>query len=69
VTGDVHITFSSPSADAMAREKADISSDGVIDVWNTGGYVLMQVKKAPFALSFEPFIMKLQDGKIRLIPL
>jgi hypothetical protein len=65
----VKVTFSGRSDDAAMRDKADLSSDGVIDVWNSGGYVLLQVKKAPFAQSFEPFIMKLHDGKIRLIPL
>jgi circadian clock protein KaiC len=68
-TGDMHITFSGPCDDATLREKADLSSDGVIDVWNSGGYVLLQVKKAPYAQSFEPFIMKLHEGKIRLTPL
>ena len=65
-TGDIQITFSS---DTAIGEKAELSSDGVIEVWNSGGYVLLQVRKAPFAQSFEPFIMKLHDGKIRLIPL
>jgi circadian clock protein KaiC len=65
----VKVTFSGRSDDAAIQEKAKLSADGVIDVWNSGGYVLLQVKKAPFAQSFEPFIMKLHDGKIRLIPL
>jgi hypothetical protein len=65
----VQVTFSGPSDDAAIQEKARLSADGVIDVWNSGGYVLLQVKKSPFAQSFEPFIMKIHDGKIRLIPL
>jgi circadian clock protein KaiC len=67
--GDILVTFSGPASNARQREEAERSSDGVVDVWNSGGYTMLRVKKAPYAKSFEPFIVKLQDGQIRLIPL
>ncbi|MCD1296057.1 ATPase [Methanocella sp. CWC-04] len=43
-------------------------SDGIIDVWNSGGYRLLQVKKAPGAISFEPYVLKMEDDRITLFP-
>jgi circadian clock protein KaiC len=67
--GDILVTLSGPDSDARQRESAERSSDGVVDIWNSSGYTMLRVKKAPYAQSFEPFIMKLQDGQIKLIPI
>jgi circadian clock protein KaiC len=45
------------------------SSVGVVDLWDYGGYVLLQIKKAPYARSFEPYVVRLQDRNITLKPL
>jgi circadian clock protein KaiC len=45
------------------------SSAGVVDLWDYGGYVLLQIKKAPYARSFEPYVVRLKDRIITLQPL
>lgn len=67
--GGTLITFAGSACDISLRETAGRSSDGVVDVWNSGGYTLLRVMKAPYAQSFETYALKLQDGRIRLIPL
>lgn len=64
------VTYRGPMA-ARAPMLGDVesSSDGVVDLWDYGGYVLLQVKKAPYATSFEPYIARLREGHIQLRPL
>lgn len=63
------VTFNGPLSRSSLAARIESSSDGVIDVWDYAGYALLQVKKAPYAKSFEPYIIKLEDGRIRIIPI
>jgi circadian clock protein KaiC len=67
--GHLLISYAGPGHGLLLPGEAEASSDGVVDVWDYGGYVLLQVKKAPFARSFEPFVARLEDGRVRLEPL
>jgi circadian clock protein KaiC len=67
--GHLLISYTGPEYGLLLSGEAEASSDGVVDVWDYGGYALLQVKKAPFARSFEPFVARLEDGVVRLEPL
>jgi len=64
------VTFKGPGTGGKSMlDDIECSSDGVIDLWDSSGYVLLQVKKAPYARSFEPYIVRLREGNIQLKPL
>lgn len=62
--GDVLAIFSGPTCASYADISA--SSDGVVDVWDYGGYALLRVRKAPYAKSFEPYVARIENGQVRL---
>jgi circadian clock protein KaiC len=66
---DLLVSFCGPASGCSLSGDIVASSDGAVDVWDYGGYALLQVKKAPYAKSFEPFVARLEKGKIRLKPL
>jgi circadian clock protein KaiC len=66
---NVLISYSGPLERPAIETDIEAASDGVIELWPYGGYSLLQVKKAPFAKSFEPFIIKMKNGRICLDPL
>lgn len=67
--GHLLISYTGPGYGLFLAGEAEASSDGVVDVWDYGGYALLQIKKAPFAKSFEPFVARLENGQVRLEPL
>jgi circadian clock protein KaiC len=67
--GNVLISYNGPVPGHSLLCDVVASSDGVVGVWDYGGYALLQVKKAPYARSFEPFVARLENGKISLKPL
>ena len=67
--GIILVTFSGPLSKGTLSASIESSSDGVIDVWDYAGYALLQIKKAPYAKSFEPYIIKLEDGHIKIMPI
>lgn len=66
---NVLISYNGPLPGLSLAGPIAASSDGVVDVWDYGGYALLQIKKAPYARSFEPYGARLEDGQIRLKPL
>jgi circadian clock protein KaiC len=67
--GHVLISYNGPVPDRSLLRDIVASSDGSVGVCDYGGYALMQVIKAPYARSFEPFVARLEKGKICLRPL
>jgi len=63
------ISYNGPGPGYSLFSDIVASSDGAIGIWDYGGYVLLQVKKAPYAKSFEPFVARLEKEKISLKPL
>ncbi len=63
------ISFNGPARGRSLLPDVVASSDGAVGVRDYGGYALLQVKKAPYAKSFEPFVARLENGKIVLKPL
>ncbi len=67
--GRVLISYNGPVLDRSLLSDIEAASDGAVCVWDYGGYALLQVKKALYAKSYEPFVVRLEDGKISLSPL
>lgn len=63
------VTFNGSLAGESMIRDVEISSDGIVDIWNAGGYIMLQVKKAPYAQNFEPFILNIKEGRIHLTTL
>lgn len=63
------IILSGPVTEGPLSPDISASSDGVVDVWDYGGYALLRVRKAPYAKSFEPYVARLEKGQIQLKPL
>jgi circadian clock protein KaiC len=63
------IIFSGPGPEGALLRDVTALCDGAIDVWDYSGYALLQVKKAPYAKSFEPFVARIENGLISLQPL
>jgi circadian clock protein KaiC len=66
---EILIVFNGPASGGPLSVDISARSDAVVDVRDYGGYALLQVRKAPYAKSFEPFVARLEDGEIRLKPL
>lgn len=66
---DLLVSFCGPASGCSLSGEITASSDGAIDVWDYGGYALLQVKKASYARSFEPFVARLEKGQVCLKPL
>jgi len=62
-------TFAGPMAHGALLNEAGLLSDGIIEVRDYGGYALLHVKKAPYSKSFEPYNIRLENGRIVLRPL
>lgn len=67
--GNLLIIFSGPGPEGALLRDVMALCDGAIDVWDYAGYALLQVKKAPYANSFEPFVARIENGLIQLKPL
>ncbi len=67
--GHVLISYNGPVPSDSLLYDIVAASDGAVSVWDYGGYALLQVKKAPYAKSYEPCVVRLEDGKIGLKPL
>jgi circadian clock protein KaiC len=63
------ISFCGPLDGPPIETDIEAASDGIIEIWPYGSYSLLKVKKAPYARSFEPFVARLEKGKISLRPL
>lgn len=67
--GFLFISFNGPAQGRSLHCDVVASSDGVVSVWDYGGYALLQVKKAPYAKNFEPYVARTEKGNIELKPL
>ncbi len=63
------ISYNGPVLGRLLLQDVVASSDGAVGIWDYGSYAMLQVKKAPYAKSFEPYVVRLENGKIVLKPL
>lgn len=67
--GAAVVTCGDPAMGPEPSEVIEQRSTGAIDLWRMDLYWLLRVKKAPYARSYEPYVVLKEGSEIRLVQL